>query len=266
MSSDLHHQILVTDLPALSVNAPASALRRFCHRPRAYRQGFLQSRYATAFDGYSYPGQRDSLNQGPEDELHSFVVSDFSPPAMYPAELQPILDRHWQQLTRSAHAIEQRILQDLGLTGIAQQHASCFGHMLSANYYPAPHAGSYAVDALAPAPETRLRLSPHPDVSLLTVLFGGIGNDFQYQDGNGHWVDAPPTDRIAVLAGDLLQWLTDGAIPALQHRVKQGVNSGERFSFALFSLPRPGAKLRSDAGRSITTEDWYRLHLSQWDS
>lgn len=263
MFSVLRHRPLITDLPARSPGTLPDALRRFCHSPASYRKCFAQSQFATAFDGYSYPGQQDSLNQGPEDQLHSFVLSDFSTPTRYPDELQPFLHQHWQELTRWTRAVEQHVLKELSLTHIALQHQSLCSHMLSANYYPAPATPQSADRETGSAAD--LRLSPHPDVSLLTVMFSGLGEGFQYQDSNGCWVDAPPTDRVVVFAGDLLQWLTDGAIPALNHRVKQTGNEGERFSFALFSLPRPGASLLSNAGHQITTEDWYRLHLSQWD-
>ena len=266
MIAALHHQLLVTDLPALPLHGLPAALRNFCQRPTAYREDFLQSRFGKAFDGYSYPGQEDSLNQGPEDQLHSFVLSDFSPALHYPPELQPFLRQHWAELTRAARVTEQRILTELGLEDIARQHEERCGHMLSANYYPPLPAGANAIANIAPQKASALRLSPHPDVSLLTVLFAGIAEDFQYQDSRGLWLDAEPADKVVVFAGELLQWLTDGAIPALNHRVKRGENPGERFSFALFSLPAPGATLVSNAGRHITTEDWYRLHLSQWDN
>ncbi|WP_162846037.1 2OG-Fe(II) oxygenase family protein [Seongchinamella sediminis] len=234
------------------------ALRAFCQRPLADRREYLQSRYRVAFDGYSYPGQEDSCNQGPQDQLHSFVFSDFSPREHYPLELQAFIRCRWAVLCRQVQALEQAILQDLGLAAIARQHRRHFGHMMSANYYPPPDQPGAGTPGL--------RLSAHPDVSLLTVFIQGLGPGFQYRDTDGAWRDAPLVPRVTVFAGELLEWLTNGAIPALQHRVRAQAGGDERFSFALFSLPRPGAVVARPGGASITTEDWYRLHLNQWDA
>lgn len=253
----LFHRPFLTERPAISLPGLRAALRAFCQQPPAYRREHLQDRYRVAFDGYSYPGQDDSRNQGPEDQLHSFVFSDFSAPDRYPREFQAFITRHWPSLCRQVQQLEQELLQDLGLGAIAGQQARDFGHMMSANYYPA--------GARPGKDRAQLRLSAHPDVSLLTVFIQGLGPGFQYRDSDGKWRDAKIEPRVTVFAGDLLEWLTDGAIPALQHRVRRQADDAERFSFALFSLPRPGAVLASLGGKRISTEDWYRLHLSQWD-
>ena len=256
MPVDLHHQPFVTDLGAISLHGLPDSLRAFCHAPLQYRQQHLQKCYGVAFDGYSYPGQEDSLNQGAEDQLHSFVFSDFSPLQRYPEEFHGYIQQYWSSLCAQVQQLEQELLKAMGLSAIAEQHALMFGHMMSANYFPA------RIQQLPPAD---LRLSAHPDVSLLTVFLPGIGEDFQYQDAAGQWRNATTSGRVTVFAGELLEWLTDGAIPALNHRVKHSEKPAERFSFALFSLPMPGVELTSLGGRKITTEDWYQLHLSQWD-
>lgn len=242
-------------MPALSLADLPARLKDFCLAPRSYRLGYQQSSYDIAFDGYSYPGQTDSLNQGPEDQLHSFVFSDFSSPAHYPSEFQGFIKTHWGALCAEIQAVEQSILLALGLDTIARQQRQRFGHMMSANYYP-------DVDQ---TDSSGLRLSPHPDVSLLTVFLQGLGEGFQYQDADGQWRDPGTTQTVTVFAGELLEWLTDGAVPALKHRVRYQDSTAERYSFALFSLPQPGAVLHSQQGKTITTEGWYRLHLSQWD-
>jgi len=248
----------VTDLPAISLANLPAALKGFCLQPLPYRLQHLQSTYEIAFDGYSYPGQQDSRNQGPEDHLHSFVFSDFSPRECYPQQFQAFIRDQWAPLCRQVHALEQSILLALGLESIASQHQRHFGHMMSANYYPA--ARQTGVDS------SGLRLSAHPDVSLLTVFLQGLGPGFEYRDAAGCWCDAPVRQRVTVFAGELLEWLSDGTVPALRHRVSESADNGDRFSFALFSLPQPGTELASIEGAKITTEDWYRLHLEQWDN
>lgn len=273
MSVDLYYKPLVTDIPALPRLELESALRAFCQAPEYYRLQYLQASYGVAFDGYSYPGQSDSLNQGEEDWLHSFVFSDFYPPERYPRELRSYVRQQWPGIKGVVSALEQQVLSELGLASICEQYMQNFAHMMSANYFPPVETTASSFDQRLHPESGRpgsngvdgLRLSAHPDVSLLTVFITGIGEDFQYRDAAGNWVDAPATDTIAVFPGDLMQWLTDGGVPALEHRVKQGADRDERFSFALFSLPRPGATLISNAGNRISTEQWFRLHLSQWD-
>lgn len=262
----MNNSPLYTGLPALGPCCLPDALRRFCERTPGYRSRYLQQHFGPALEGYSFPGQEDSLNQGPEDALHSFVLSDNFPIERYPPELQSFLSQQWPTITRSVHLLEQQILARLGLKDIANQHRQLFQHTLSANYFPAlpqPGAGR-AHDATTPA--KLLRLSAHPDVSLLTVFFNGLSEGFQYRNADQQWVDAPVTSTITVFPGELLEWMTDGAISALQHRVRTTSAGIERFSFALFSLPAPDAVLTSNAGQTITTEQWHRKHLEQWDS
>lgn len=266
----LQHAPVITDIPleapSNSLEELADSLRSFVRREKDYRLQFQQSNYRTAFDGYSWPGQQDSLNQGPEDQLHSFVFSDFSPVQSYPLELQPYCLEHWPAISTHVHQLEKILLIDLGLEGIAAQHALNFGHMMSANYFPPLSQTLSQPQAQSSSDDCALRLSEHPDVSLLTVFPFGIGRDFQYQDARGHWCDAPKSNTPVIFAGDLLRWMSDGAIPALNHRVRRSTDSSnERFSFALFSLPKPGTLLHSQAGESISVEDYYLEHLSQWD-
>ena len=228
--------IIITDVPALSASGLPAQLRAFVERPWSYRQRYLQSAYRTAFDGYSFAGQTDSLNQGPEDELHSFVISDFSPRSAFPGELQRFLCDEWPAVTRIAREIEPDLLVQLGVEGLLEPYEESYGHMMSANYYP---------PALAAQPKNALRLTEHPDVSLLTLFPFGVEAGFEYQDAEGAWHAVAPSNRVVGFAGELLEWLTAGRIRALNHRVApaHGEHLGARFSFSLFSLPRPGTRI-----------------------
>ena len=259
--------IMATDVPVLSAGGLADRLRAFVNRPWAYRQRYLQSAYRTAFDGYSFAGQTDSLNQGPDDALHSFVLSDFSPQSAFPREFQRFLRDEWPTLTRIAREIERHLLVQVGAEGLLAPYAASYGHMMSANYYP-PGAGAQ--------PKGGLRLTEHPDVSLLTLFPFGVEAGFEYQDAGGAWRALAPSSRVLGFAGELLEWLTEGRIQALNHRVAPapGENFGERFSFSLFSLPRPGARierrLRAAGGgagtrlEAISVEAYIEAHLSRW--
>ena len=255
--------IMATDVPALPSAGLPDQLRAFVAQPWAYRRRYLQSAYRTAFDGYSFAGQTDSLNQGPDDALHSFVFSDFSPRSTFPDEFQRFLRDEWPEVTRVARAIERGLLVRLGVEGLLEPYDESFGHMMSANYYP-PAAGG--------GPNGGLRLTEHPDVSLLTLFPFGVEAGFEHQDAAGAWQALAPCNRAAAFAGELLEWLTAGRIRALNHRVAPAC--GERFSFSLFSLPRPGTRIKRRLGaaqggagaqfEAISVEAYIEAHLSRW--
>lgn len=254
---------IVTGTPAFSPADLSDRLRAFVARPEAYRHRFLQSAYTGVFDGYSFAGQTDSMNQGPDDALHSFVFSDFQPASAFPAELQPFLNEKWREVTSLARELEEAALTDLGLEDIAEQYRAGYGHMMSANYYP-PARGC--------TPGGGPRLTEHPDVSLLTVFPFGIDAGFEYQDAGGRWRTLDSPDHVCVFPGELLEWLSAGRIKALNHRVSPAPD--ERFSFSLFSLPFPGTTIRrtlpggpSGSGpgqEEITVEAYIDAHLSRW--
>lgn len=259
----LQAQPYLTGIPALPPGDLPDRLRDFVVRPESYRRRFLQTAYATVFDGYSYAGQADSMNQGPDDALHSFVLSDFHPAAAYPREFRGFLYERWGEVTRFAAGLESRILAELGQGDLVAQVEASYGHMMSANYYPPLRACS---NAEAP------RLTEHPDVSLLTVFPFGIDAGFEYQDRDGQWCSPGAIDEVCAFPGELLEWLTAGHVKALNHRVARATR--ERFSFSLFSLPKPGTTLRralperppgaAPGFEEISVETYIHLHLSRW--
>ena len=70
------------------------SFRDFLNQPNDYKNKFLQSQYKTAFDGYSFLGQTDSLNQYDTDLLFSFVLSEFQPTANFPKEFKEFLNSY----------------------------------------------------------------------------------------------------------------------------------------------------------------------------
>ena len=256
--------LIISDAPVLSAGAARNALVDFMSQPGSYRRRFLQKEYGYAFDGYSHHGQSDSTHQAADDLLHSFVFSDFYPQQRYPLEFQAYLNDDWTALTTTLRQVEITLLQTLP-TWVRGQYESDFGHMMSANYYP-PLA---QFDTPASG---HTRLSAHPDVSLLTVFPFGIDQHFQYRDSSGSWHSAPATDRMIAFPGYLMQWLSHGAIPALNHRVQLAAdNAADRYSFAIFSLPRPGTSVyresdcRSGEREYLAAEEYFSQYVSLWD-
>jgi hypothetical protein len=254
--------IMITDIPLLTADSAILSLRHFMQRDVAYRCRFLQKSYGYGFDGYSHYGQADSTHQAADDMLHSFVFSDFYPVERYPQEFQGYINAHWPALTRTLRDIELAILDRLSIKGGVSQYRAHMGHMMSANYFPPPG------DFLRPS-QGNSRLSEHPDVSLFTVFPFGIDRDFEYQDEQDRWHKVPSVDTMLIFPGYLMEWMSGGAIKALNHRVSlNGESDRERFSFAVFSLPYPVTTLYREIGQevqSISAEAYFRDYLSLWD-
>ncbi|MYK29506.1 MAG: hypothetical protein F4048_12695 [Gammaproteobacteria bacterium] len=161
-------------------------------------------------------------------------------------------------MTQAAREIERDLLVQLGVEGLLEPYDAGYGHMMSANYYP---------PGLGAQPKGGLRLTEHPDVSLLTLFPFGVAAGFEYQDADGAWRALAPSKRVVGFAGELLEWLTAGRIQALNHRVAPCSDEpiGERFSFSLFSLPRPGTRITPEGSSdAISVEAYIEAHLSRW--
>lgn len=250
------------DTSPLSLGQLPANLKSFVQQSLSYRSNYLQSKFNVAFDGYSFDGQTDSINQGPDDPLHSFVLSDFSELQRFPDQFQSFLQHAWPQIKQWVARYERDLLtqidqQATGEHQLLAQYDQQFGHMLSANYYPA--------QATRQQPAPKHRLSEHPDVSLMTVFPFGVDACFEYQHpATGQWQTVEP-NKPFVFAGHLLEYLTDGHIKPLNHRVRYASTDSERFSFALFSLPYPTVTMTSRLGTAITAQAYFKAHLSLWD-
>jgi hypothetical protein len=257
------NRLIITDVPALQVDAILSCLTRFMARDTHYRSRFLQRNFGYAFDGYSHYGQVDSTHQAPDDLLHSFVFSEFYDCERYPTEFKPYIRDEWPQLLAGVRQLEHKILESFS-SSFKTLSPEQLGYMLSANYYP-PSA------SLGSPAAGNTRLSEHPDVSLLTIFPFGIDQDFEYQDVSGQWHSAPDTQNMVAFPGYMLEWLSHGAIKALNHRVRLGsLQNKVRSSFAVFSLPLPNTILSRAAAEgsereTLAASAYFRAYTDLWD-
>ena len=234
-----------TDLNAWSSIEITEALQQFMQRPKTEREHFLQKKINSVFDGYSYLGQIDSLNQGVDDLVHTFVISEFTSTQQFPAEWQNYLATQYDPLSKVLRSIESEIIKRL----FSDLDRNKLGHMVSCNYYPKTATNSQ-----------KQRLSEHPDVSLFTIFPFGIDNQLEYEI-DGVWKSLPSSKNMVIITGYFSEVISDGKIKSLNHRVKKAeASSKERFSFAFFSLPKPGQQF-SSATSQITTEAYYQIYL-----
>jgi len=81
-----------------------------------------------------------------------------------------------------------------------------------------------------------VRAGAHEDINVITLLLGAEEAGLQLKEKDGSWLDiAPPPGALVVNIGDMLQRLTNHALPSTSHRV---INpSAERSRFARYSMP-----------------------------
>ena len=232
-----------------------NALQSFVLQDTAYTHQFLQKNYSHGLDGYSFLGQKDSANQYHFDLLHSFVISEFHTPDQFPKEFLEFFEIDWHRLKAKIVEVELGIIAQLEIPGLKEMYQEVMGHMISCNYYPRlqPHQLTQ--------PE---RLSAHKDVSLFTVFPFGFDSDFSFE-WKGEWHTITATEDMVVFPGYLLEVISNGAIPALNHKVNQPQNPlQERFSFAYFSIPFPIKTIRV-GNVHLTAEAYFEQYLQLFD-
>lgn len=89
-----------------------------------------------------------------------------------------------------------------------------------------------------PVPEgsTGVRAGAHEDINVITLLLGAEESGLELLDRSGRWLPVnPPPGTLVCNVGDMLQRLTNHALPSTTHRV---VNpTGERVHRPRYSMP-----------------------------
>jgi isopenicillin N synthase-like dioxygenase len=71
-----------------------------------------------------------------------------------------------------------------------------------------------------PEPTPGVRAGAHEDINVITLLLGAEEAGLELLDKDGRWLPvAPPPDALVVNIGDMLQRLTNHALPSTSHRV-----------------------------------------------
>lgn len=268
---------LVTSHAAFSVEELLACFRAFLAAAPAYQENYLQKQFGYGFDGYSYVGQPDSSNQAEDDLVSTFVFSNFYEVTCYPSEFQRFLKGGWHQVRQAIQTLEIEVIEQLNIPGLLDFYQQDVGHMVSNNYYP-------PLQNFATTAADNTRLSAHPDVSLFTVFPFGIDDHFEleqrHHSGPSTWLslqasplhdaampgsaaEAALSNSIVLFPGYLLELWSNGAIRALNHRVRLARDvTSERFSFAFFSLPFPQREFTLPGHGTMTSEAYFEAYLA----
>ena len=197
------------DFPVKSNLKIRSALFNFVKKNSLYKKQFLQSRYNTAFDGYSYIGQKDSLNQYENDMLHSFVISEFQDSKDFPEEFHSFLKEDWKELITIISKAELAKIKELNINGLKQLYKdNTIGYMMSCNYYPK----TFNCESNA---KNNTRLSAHKNASLFTTFPYGVDNGLSILGANNNYVEIDKKGKTFLFSGYFLKFMTHKKIPAL---------------------------------------------------
>ncbi|MGC4252286.1 MAG: 2-oxoglutarate and iron-dependent oxygenase domain-containing protein [Sphingobium sp.] len=156
-------------------------------------------------------------------------LSETMPPNVWPEELpdfQPVFTRLFSSFDRVGAELLSAIALYLGLeedwfAGPVRNGNS----ILRLLHYP-------PVSPEAPG----IRAGAHEDINLITLLLGAEEGGLELKDRRGHWLPVvPPPGALVINVGDMLQRLTNHALPSTSHRV---VNPPpERRGFSRYSMP-----------------------------
>ncbi|CAN0587399.1 unnamed protein product, partial [Ectocarpus sp. 12 AP-2014] len=165
---------ITTNIPASKDTVLRTALQRFLEMPLSERMQYSQRKLGIAFDGYSYMGQADSLNQYDKDLLHSFVLSNISAVATFPETFQEYLRQEFLEQLAYIKALEKEVLHWLGFSEFQTFYDDHINHMVSCNFYP-------ELDLENQKEKVVDRLSFHTDVSLFSIFLFGLEAGFAYE-------------------------------------------------------------------------------------
>ncbi len=231
-----------------------NAFTEFLNQPLDYRMNHLQSTYKMAFDGYSFMGQNDSLNQYDTDMLHSFVLSNLQETWNFPKEFQGFLQNEWPRLISHVRELELELIAQRNLPFKELYDRDCIAYMMSCNYYP-------AVGRQNIKPVDNKRLSAHTDVSLFTTFPFGLSEGFSFHN-EGQLNHIGEQEHVFSFFGYFSEYVSQGNIKALYHQVELPENlNSERFSFAIFSIPKPTSSFLI-GNSAISGKKYYSEYLS----
>lgn len=157
-------------------------------------------------------------------------LADSMPPNIWPnqpAEFEQTFRALYAAFDHAGARILSHIATALGLAANWFDPAIADGNsVLRLLHYP----------PIANAPEGAIRAGAHEDINLITLLLGAEESGLELLSRDGRWIEVtPPPGALVVNIGDMLQRLTNHALPSTTHRVRNP--SGERARFSRYSMP-----------------------------
>ncbi|MFM2371304.1 MAG: hypothetical protein RIS85_1026 [Pseudomonadota bacterium] len=157
-------------------------------------------------------------------------LSDSMPPNVWPTRPETFRET-FEALYAEFDSVGARILSRiavwLGLDENWFDPAIADGNsvMRLLHYPPIPDAQTGAI-----------RAGAHEDINLITLLLGAEEAGLELLAKDGRWISvSPPEGALVINIGDMLQRLTNHALPSTTHRVRNP--DGERAKHSRYSMP-----------------------------
>ena len=157
-------------------------------------------------------------------------LADSMPPNVWPARpegFQAVFSELYRQFDATGATILSRIATYLGLDehwfdkGIEDGNSV----MRLLHYPPLQNVEGEAI-----------RAGAHGDINLITLLLGAEEAGLELLTKDGNWISAsPPEGAMVINVGDMLERLTNHALPSTIHRVRNP--NPERAAFSRYSMP-----------------------------
>ncbi|MBV1687623.1 isopenicillin N synthase family oxygenase [Novosphingobium sp. G106] len=144
-----------------------------------------------------------------------------------PADFRETFEALFAEFDRVGALILSRIAVHLGLAADWFEPAIEDGNSVLRllHYPPVPASESGAI-----------RAGAHEDINLITLLLGAEEAGLELLGKQGGWLSvSPPEGALVVNIGDMLQRLTNHALPSTTHRVRNP--AGERATHSRYSMP-----------------------------
>ncbi|XP_066341691.1 2-oxoglutarate-dependent dioxygenase 11-like [Miscanthus floridulus] len=198
---------------------PLDEKNKFAQLPRdlqGYGQAFVESEHQTL----DWCDRLYLVTQPPHDR-------DMRPWPTTPVNFRGSIESYSSAVMRVTRSLVQMIAKNLGvdLDKIRDTYVS---QALRMTYYP----------ACPVAHDKVLGISPHSDISLLTLVWELNKVEGLQIKSQGAWVPIKPHSKALVVnVGDFLEILTNGKYQSIEHRVTVNPHK-ERMSISAFHLPK----------------------------
>lgn len=134
------------------------------------------------------------------------------------------------------------------------------------NNYPCPEIDEYKTQFRALYYQRQIGANilaePHSDINLITLIPLAAAPALQILDKDT-WHSIPQrSDKLLVLAGDMMQFISNGMIPAATHKVCfSDENISERISLPFFVHPKEDLQLR----QSLLAANYYQARMRDFN-
>jgi hypothetical protein len=177
------------------------------------------------------------------------VFSEFLPPEAYPKEF-------WEYLKSDLKKTLDSIKEKMDWVSLTEELdlKDKLGFSASINFYPKMSA---LYESIGP------RLTEHVDGSLFTIFPYGLDEGLMYER-MGLWQEWPETSNALCFPGYLHE-IIESPLTPLNHKLEWGSAHRERFAFAFFIVPKPGAVIQTKEGKSLNAHQYYQRYLALFD-